>query len=264
MKLVKNIVPVLLLVIGLGILAYPGVSDYVNRNHQSYALEELSARLWDSSEEDLDRQRELAEQYNKILAQGEEEEGYESILDFGNGVMGAVEIPGIRVNLPIYHGISEEVLAKGVGHMPNSALPIGGEGNHTVLTGHTGLPSARLFTDLIKMKYGELFYLRVLGETLTYRVDQVKVVLPTDGSALEPETGKDYCTLLTCTPYGVNSHRLLVRGVRTEPEAVEVLVQMDAPDRASGWDWVALISGSIFLVSIGVLTWLLWRRKRKK
>lgn len=264
MKFVKNIVPALLLVIGLGILAYPGVSDYVNRNHQSYALEELSARLWDSSEEDLDRQRELAEQYNKTLAQGEEAEGYEAILNFGNGVMGAVEIPGIRVNLPIYHGISEEVLAKGVGHMPSSALPIGGEGNHTVLTGHTGLPSARLFTDLTKMKQGDLFYLRVLGETLTYRVDQVKVVLPTDGSELEPETGEDYCTLLTCTPYGVNSHRLLVRGVRTEPEAAEVLVQMDTPDRTSGWDWVALISGSIFLVSIGLLIWLFWRRKRKK
>ena len=263
MKFVKNMAPVLLLLIGLGILAYPGISDYVNRKNSSYALQELSARVGDSDAEALALQREAAMQYNAALIRDEEGEGYEDILDFGNGVMGAVEIPGIQVNLPIYHGISEEVLAKGVGHMPGSALPIGGEGNHTVLTGHTGLPSAKLFTDLTKVKEGDLFYLRVLGETLIYRVDQVKVVLPTDGSDLEPQAGKDYCTLLTCTPYGVNSHRLLVRGERTEPETVEAMAPSEEVKKAVNWDVIALVSGSIFLVSIGVLAWLMLQKRRK-
>jgi len=262
-KIVKNFVPVLLLVIGMVILAYPAVSDYVNRKNSSYALEELTARLVESDEEELLQQMEAARQYNDALTQGEEGEGYETILDFGHGVMGAVEIPGIRINLPIYHGISEEVLAKGVGHMPGSAFPIGGEGNHTVLTGHTGLPSAKLFTDLTKMKEGDPFYLRVLGQTLVYEVDQIKVVLPSDGSELEPEPGKDYCTLLTCTPYGVNSHRLLVRGERTQTPVLEVMAQQKDSEGKVNWNMVAWISGSIFLVSIGILAWLLLCKRRK-
>lgn len=263
MKLVKNLVPLLLLVIGVGILAYPGISNYVNRKNSSYALEALSARLGNSDEEVLAQQRIAANAYNRTLAMGEEGEGYDTILDFGNGVMGAVEIPVIGVNLPIYHGISEEVLAKGVGHMPNSAFPVGGEGNHTVLTGHTGLPSAKLFTDLTQVEAGDVFYLRVLGETMAYEVDQIKVVLPSDGSDLNPQPGKDYCTLLTCTPYGVNSHRLLVRGERTHAPAAEVMASQPEVRPAVNWDRIAVISGLVFLVSVGILIFLLRRKQGK-
>lgn len=251
----------LLLLIGIGILAYPVVSNYVNQKNSSYALEQLTSRLGNSDREEIEQQRESAKRYNEALMRGEET-GYDDILNFGNGLMGAVEIPGIQVNLPIYHGISEDILAKGVGHMASSALPVGGEGNHTVLTGHTGLPSAKLFTDLDKMEVGDLFYLNVLGESLAYKVDQVKVVLPTDGTDLERQPGKDYCTLLTCTPYGVNSHRLLVRGERVELPTVEAMAQTGERKRGINWNVVAIVSGSVFVISIGLLVFLL-RRHRK-
>ena len=134
----------------------------------------------------------------------------------GDGMMGYIEIPEIDIYLPIYHGVSEEVLSKGIGHMPNSAFPIGGEGNHAVLTGHTGLPSAKLFTDLTELEEGDRFYIHILDLVLCYTVDQIKVVLPNEGQDLSIVPGKDYCTLVTCTPYGINSHRLLVRGIRTD------------------------------------------------
>lgn len=262
MKYVKMLVPVLLLLFGAAVLVYPPISNYVNQRNSSYALEEMNRHLENVEDQEAQRQRALAEGYNTELLLGKEGEDYASILDFGDGVMGAVEIPAIQVKLPIYHGVSEEVLAKGVGHMPNSAFPIGGEGNHAVLTGHTGLPSAKLFTDLTKLQEGDVFHVRILGEELSYRVDQVKVVLPSEGEDLLPQPGKDLCTLLTCTPYGVNSHRLLVRGQRVELEQEEAVsvMQTEPVKRAIPWGTVAVVSFLVFCASAGTAVWLLKRK----
>ena len=263
MKYVKMLVPVLLLLVGAVVLAYPPISNYVNQRNSSYALEEMNRHLENVEAQEAQRQRTLAEAYNAELLLGEEGEDYDSILDFGDGVMGAVEIPAIRVKLPIYHGVSEAVLAKGVGHMPNSAFPIGGAGNHTVLTGHTGLPSARLFTDLTKLREGDEFRIRILGEELCYRVDQIKVVLPNEGEDLVPQPGLDLCTLLTCTPYGVNSHRLLVRGQRVEPDKEEAItvMQTEPTKQPIPWGTVAVVSFLVFCVSGGTAVWLLKRKR---
>ncbi len=206
----------LLLLIGGVVLAYPAVSNAVNQRNGSYVIDDLEKTLSQAGAEELARQRQLAESYNAALLDGQEPDGYEEILNFGVGTMGRIQIPKIQVDLPIYHGTSEDVLAKGVGHMPQSAFPIGGEGNHALLTGHTGHPSARLFTDLTKLETGDTFIISILGETLTYEIDQIKVVLPTESQNLVPIPGEDLCTLITCTPYGINSHRLLVRGRRVE------------------------------------------------
>ena len=140
---------------------------------------------------------------------------YEAILNpLGNGLMGQVEIPCIDITLPIYHYTDEEVLQKGAGHLPGSSVPVGGAGSHAVISAHRGLPSAKMFTDLDRVKIGNVFYIHVLGDTLAYEVDQILTVEPSDTEALSVQEGEDYCTLLTCTPYAVNSHRLLVRGHR--------------------------------------------------
>ena len=161
----------------------------------------------------------------------EERAQYESLLNVsGNGIIGYIEIPSINCSLPIYHGTDEAILQIAVGHIEGTSLPVGGSGTHCVLSGHRGLPSARLFTDLDKMVIGDTFLMRVLDETLTYEVDQIRIVLPYELDALEIEEGKDYCTLVTCTPYGVNSHRLLVRGHRIEnqEEAQAIRITADA------------------------------------
>ena len=209
---------VLLLLLGIGVLAYPSVSSYINRRNGSYAITEFRSRIEQADAEEIAKQRKLVEDFNAALAAGQQPEGYADILNIAGGMMGYIEIPEIDVYLPIYHGVSEEVLAKGVGHMPETAFPIGGAGNHAVLTGHTGLPSAKLFTDLTQLGEGDLFYIHILNERLCYRVDQVEVVLPSEGQDLAAVPGEDYCTLVTCTPYGINSHRLLVRGTRWETE----------------------------------------------
>ena len=202
-----------LLLAGLAVLSYPVVSNYVNQQNSSYAIQQLLERTEGS--EAMSEQLALAREYNRDLATGAPE-GYDRILDFGGGLMGYLEIPKIGLRLPIYHGVSDEVLNRGVGHLPDTAFPIGGPGNHTVLTGHTGLPSARLFTDLTELKPGDLFHITAAGRTVTYAVDQILVVLPQETAALGRIDGMDCCTLVTCTPYGVNSHRLLVRGIRKE------------------------------------------------
>ena len=225
----NTILLVLLLLLGIGILTYPMVSNLVNRFHGSYAIQEFQTRVENA---DITAEREKAVEYNEKIRdsipvdgfaseQTDADDSYNGILNFGGGMMGYLQIPKIDVNLPIYHGTSEEVLAKGVGHLTQSALPIGGEGNHAVLTGHTGLPSAELFNDLTELQEGDSFYIGVLGEKLTYQVDQIKVVLPSEGQDLTAVPGEDYCTLVTCTPYGINTHRLLVRGHRVETELGE-------------------------------------------
>lgn len=168
-------------------------------------------------ETDAVLQRRLAEEYNRqLLKTGAEIGNYDEILNISDGVMGYLKIPKIHVSLPIYHGSGEEVLRKGVGHLPETAFPIGGTGNHAVLTGHTGLPSARLLTDLSELEEGDSFSISILAETHQYRVSQIQVVLPDEAEALAPVPGEDLVTLVTCTPYGVNSHRLLVSGSRVE------------------------------------------------
>ena len=146
---------------------------------------------------------------------------YNELLNINkNGIMGTIVIPAINIKLPIYHGTSEKILEKGIGHLEGSSLPLGGENTHTVLTGHTGLSNAKLFTDLSEMKEGEFFFLNILGEQLVYQINQIRIVLPTDLEELYIKKGKDYCTLVTCTPYGVNTHRILVRGERVENEGI--------------------------------------------
>lgn len=223
-KKVTVILSGILLLIGLAVIGYPVVSSWINGLHGSYAIEQLQQRLESEDDGWIMDQLHLAQNYNEKLKQNANFdasvenasllEEYDSILDFGDGIMGYIHIPAIDVSLPIYHGVDTEVLDKGVGHMPQSAFPIGGEGNHAVLTGHTGLPTARLFTDLTELREGDTFSVTVGNQTVIYRVDQIKVVLPGETESLRPISGMDCCTLVTCTPYGVNTHRLLVRGNR--------------------------------------------------
>ena len=220
-----NIILVLVLFVGLSLLLYPTVSDYWNSFHQTRAITTYAEEVADLNEEEYERLWNVAQDYNRALAQrgthfvltDEQIEEYEQMLDVsGLGVMGYIEIPEIRCSLPIYHGTDEAVLQIAIGHLEWSSLPVGGENSHCVLSGHRGLPSAKLFTNLDQIKEGDIFMLRVLDEVLTYEVDQIRIVEPQEVDDLQIENGKDYCTLVTCTPYGINTHRLLVRGHRIE------------------------------------------------
>lgn len=258
------VVAALMMILGLGVLLYPTVSSTINQMNGSYAIQELQLHLDGMDDREKEAQLEAARAYNALLQAAsekpsEEESGYHSILDFGNGIMGYIQIPGIDVKLPIYHGVSTEVLEKGVGHLPTSSFPIEGEGNHAVLTGHTGLPSASLFTDLDKLREGDQFQVTVGGTDITYQVDQIKVVLPNETADLQAVPGEDYCTLVTCTPYGVNSHRLLVRGSRIEipEETTEEQAQQSEPEESSLSPYWLLL----FLIPV-VVGVFLWKRKR--
>lgn len=210
--------------VGISLLLYPVISEYINAKHQSKAIASYDETVSHMSEADYDEIFAKARAYNDALArtegafyQPERVPGYLEALDItGTGIMGYVTIDKIGVELPVYHTVETDVLQSAVGHLPGTSLPIGGEGTHAVLSGHRGLPSARLFTDLNKLEPGDLFTITVLNRVVMYRVDQVKIVDPTDVTDLQLVPGKDYCTLFTCTPYGINSHRLLVRGVRVE------------------------------------------------
>ena len=213
-----------ILLIGLGLLLYPSFSDYWNSFHQSRAIASYAQSVADMSSEKYDEIIEKAEAYNRKLSKTgikwtldeEEKEEYNSQLAIrDSSIMAYIDIPKIDITLPIYHGTDEAVLQTAIGHLEGTSLPVGGEGSHCVLSGHRGLPSAKLFSDLDKMVEGDTFSLTVMNRTLTYEVDQIRVVEPTDLSDLTIEEGKDYCTLVTCTPYGINTHRLLVRGHRT-------------------------------------------------
>ena len=216
---------VLALIAGLSLLLYPTVADFWNSLHQSRAIASYVESVEELDDEAYEEIWAAAQEYNaalpgddsRFVPDEEELERYESLLNVGgDGIMGYVEIEKIDVLLPIYHGASEEVLQVAIGHIPGSSLPVGGAGTHCVISGHRGLPSAKLFTDLDQLEDGDTFMLHVLGETLTYEVDQIRIVEPDDLTYLALEPGADYCTLVTCTPYGVNSHRLLVRGHRIE------------------------------------------------
>ena len=230
---------VLLLLAGVSLLLYPSLSDYWNSMHQTRAIASYAETVSQLDTAQYDEMWKAAQDYNRSLAQretafaltDEQKAAYESLLDVsGLGVMGYIEIPEIDCSLPIYHGTEESVLQVAVGHLEWSSLPVGGEGTHCVLSGHRGLPSAKLFTNLDKLAVGDTFLLRVLDEVLTYEVDQILIVEPEQVDALGIVPGEDYCTLVTCTPYGINTHRLLVRGRRVEntPEAVRMHVTADA------------------------------------
>lgn len=230
---------VIILVAGLSLLLYPTISDYWNSFHQSQAISSYAENVANLREDQYEEIWNAARDYNQTLlgrAAGlalsqEQKETYESLLNIsGLGIMGYIEIPKIDCALPIYHGTEESVLQIAVGHLEWSGLPVGGENSHCVLSGHRGLPSAKLFTNLDKMQEGDVFMLRVLDEVLTYEVDQIQIVEPQELGSLKIEEGEDLCTLVTCTPYGINSHRLLVRGHRIEnlEESREIRVTADA------------------------------------
>lgn len=211
------------LLFGVGLLLYPTVSDWWNNMHQSQAIATYQKAVQDNSAEKNKKMWDAAVAYNAALPHDDsrfemtaaQRKVYEQTLDVtGTGIMGYVEIPKISVRLPIYHGTDSSILQIAIGHIPGSSLPVGGLGTHCVISGHRGLPSARLFTDIDQLREGDLFTLNVLGKTLTYQVDQIRVVLPNQLDDLAIDDGLDLCTLVTCTPYGVNTHRLLVRGHR--------------------------------------------------
>ena len=262
---------VLILLVGLSLLLYPSVSDYWNSLHQSRAIatyaEEVAnldtdkyAELWNAASE---FNASIAKRDNIFLLTESERERYEELLNLsGNGIMGYIEIPSIDCTLPIYHGTDEGVLQIAVGHLEWTSLPVGGESTHCVLSGHRGLPSAKLFTNLDKLVVGDVFMLRVLDEVLTYEVDQILIVEPQETAELQIVEGQDYCTLVTCTPYGINSHRLLVRGhridnleevktIRVTADAVQLEPMLVAP----------MVAIPILLV---LLVLLLLPRRRKK
>lgn len=240
MKKKSSFVTVILIAaffIGALLLLYPTISDFWNSFHQSRAIASYAEQVADLDENAYDRLWEDARLYNKTLGDRmnrfvmaeEQKKAYAALLNIAdNGVMGYIEIPKVRCNLPIYHGTDEAVLQVAIGHVPGSSLPVGGESTHCVLSGHRGLPSAKLFTNLDELETGDVFMLRVLDETLTYEVDQIRTVLPNELGDLAIVEGEDYCTLVTCTPYGINSHRLLVRGHRVENHAGASTIRVTA------------------------------------
>lgn len=232
-----TIILVVVLFIGLFLLAYPSFADYWNSFHQSRAVMTYAENVANMNEEEYERILDEARIYNEELTErgiswtltDEERESYMSQLDIGgNGVMGYIKIQKIDVMLPVYHGTEEKVLQTSIGHLEQSSLPVGGSSTHSMLSGHRGLPSAKLFTDLDKLREGDTFTMTILNETLTYEVDHIWIVEPTDLSHLTIEDGKDYCTLITCTPYGINTHRLLVRAHRIENLNGSAMVVADA------------------------------------
>ena len=238
-KHASTIFLILILVVGLSLMLYPSLSNWWNEAHQSRAIAAYSQEVSKLDENRYDELWQQAWEYNRSLIGREnvyllddsQKAEYERLLDVsGMGIMGYIEIPSINVSLPIYHGTEESVLQVAVGHLEWTSLPVGGESTHCVLSGHRGLPSAKLFTDLDRLVVGDRFRLGVLDQVLTYEVDQILIVEPQDTEALLIEEGKDLCTLVTCTPYSINTHRLLVRGhrVETEKDAKNVRVTSDA------------------------------------
>ena len=230
---------ILILFAGLSLLLYPSISNYWNSFHSTQAIANYTEEVANLAHQEYDDLWAAARKYNEELSRhgtadrltDEQTQQYETLLNVsGLGIMGSIEIPEIDVNLPIYHGTDESVLQVAVGHLEWSSLPIGGDGTHCVLSGHRGLPSAKLFTNLDQLEKGDTFLLRILDEVLTYEVDQILIVEPQETAALQIEHGKDYCTLITCTPYGINTHRLLVRGHRidTLQEASAIRIIADA------------------------------------
>lgn len=264
----STIILIVILLVGLSVMLYPTVSDYWNSFHQTRAIANYDAVVAELDETDYEALFAEAERYNERLRElgapfsesGNLSSTYNRVLNVaGNGIIGYISINKIGVELPIYHGTSDSVLNVAAGHLEGSSLPIGGESRHSVLSAHRGLPSAKLFTDLDRMEVGDRFTITVLNQILTYEVDQILIVEPTQMEALNVTQGKDYCTLLTCTPYGINSHRLLVRGHRIENEQGAIVIHKEATKIPPYIVAPAVAIPILFLVLL--LSLLTYRRK---
>jgi len=233
---ISTIILVVIMLAGAAIFLYPSISDWWNSMHATRAIAGYVTAVEDMSGQEKEAILEEARAYNTRLPNGvnftlteEQRAEYNSLLDItGTGIMGYVQISAIGVNLPIYHSVDESVLQIAIGHIPGSSLPVGGERTHAILSGHRGLPSAKLFSDLDQMVEGDTFTVNIMDQTTTYMVDQIRIVLPEETDELAIRDGRDYCTLVTCTPYGINTHRMLVRGRRIDNIAGEVVVVAEA------------------------------------
>lgn len=258
-------------ILGMCLMLYPTVSNYWNSFHSSIVIDNYADKVVAMNHSDYEQLFKAAYEYNQTLAlqskgyylTDTQKADYEVKLNINNdGIMGVIEIPGIHVELPIYHGSSEQVLQVAAGHLDWTSLPVGGESSHCVLSGHSGLPSAKLFTDLDKLALGDTFMLHVLNKTLTYEVDQILIVNPQDTSALQIVEGEDYCTLVTCTPYGINTHRLLVRGHRIEGEPKEQIFSEKTEGMQIKLYAAAVILVIVFLSFAAII--LVVRNKRRR
>lgn len=237
-KHLSNIFLFFILIAGLSLLLYPTFSDWWNTRTFDYEISEYTANVASAENSEIDDMLEEAHRYNRRIQRignrfypisSVEYEEYAKQLSYsGSQMMGYISIPKIRVSLPIFHGTDEIVLSAGIGHLEGTSLPIGGEGTHSVLSGHRGLPSAKLFSDLDRLEVGDFFIIEIMGMTLTYEIDQILVVLPQEVGDLQIMDGEDYCTLVTCTPYGINSHRILARGKRIENLMGDARINADA------------------------------------
>ena len=270
--------------IALGITLYPMISTWYNERHQAQVHIHYQEKVKQVDNTKLIEAKELAVAYNQTILPGAQDEdsfskeallsaseNYGSLLNLaGDGIMGYVEIPQIGVTLPIYHGTNNSTLERGVGHLLGSSLPVGGESTHSVLTAHSGMASQKMFSDLDRLKIGDVFYLDVLDEKLAYQVDRIKTVLPYDTTFLQTEMEQDFCTLVTCTPFGVNTHRLLVRGTRIPYKEAEVIIeekQKTEEPVKSTWEqqylqgiWIGI--GAVVILGLGLLVFWFVRRRR--
>ena len=278
-KRTKYIGFALLFLLGLSILLYPTFSDAWNQYRNAKLINTYETAVNDLPDKDYDRLWKEAKRYNRehtvnTFVDAFDEKGdyilsdaYKKILDpDGEGLMGSIEIPKIQARIAIYHGISDDVLEKGAGHVEGTSLPVGGKSTHAVLAAHRGLPSAKLFTDLDQVEIGDIFFLHILGKTLAYKVDQIKTVLPSETEDLDIIKGEDHVTLLTCTPYGVNTHRLLVRGTRTKYVENKTEINDTVPQKLAQADpkKIMEIGLVVFAISVILLLIVIRYRDRKK
>lgn len=281
-KVLSICLAIAVLVLALGLMLYPIISVMYNERHQAQIHTAYQEEVEQVDTSAINQAKELAIAYNEALVPGvqmsdaysneailQAAEDYKSQLDLtGRGIMGYVQIPTIQVHLPIFHGTADSTLERGVGHLLGSSLPIGGANTHTVLTAHSGMASNKMFSDLDVLEIGDVFYLEVLGEKLAYQVDQIKTVLPHDTTYLGISQGEDHCTLVTCTPFGVNTHRLLVRGVRIPYEEAEAVVEeheQREQKTESTWEQeyekAVMIAIGVVIV-IGIIIFIIWLFRR--
>lgn len=272
-KHLSTIIIAIIFLAGLGFISYPTVSNLWNQAHQSRAIATYTKEVEKLDDSENKEMLKAARKYNKSLLKKsdhwklskKEKKKYESLLDVsGTGIMGYIEVPKIDCSLPIYHGTDEGALQIAIGHLEGSSLPVGGKSTHCVLSGHRGLPSARLFTDLDQMEEGDIFILNILGRKLAYEVDQIRVVLPEEMSDLEIEEGKDLCTLVTCTPYGINTHRLLVRGHRTEYVEKKVAEEKKEVQTKKTDIRLMIAGGAGVLMLLIIIIVIVIKRRRKR
>ena len=276
---------VLVFLLALGMMLYPVISNRINAKYASEIQTTYEAIIEDTDNGELLAAKEAATRYNESITPGATDtesysqeallaasQNYQELLNVaGDGIIGYVQIPKISVQLPIYHGTNNDSLDRGIGHLLGSSLPVGGSSTHSILTAHSGMASQKMFSDLPQLGVGDVFYLKVLGETLAYQVDQINTVLPHDTTYLGIEQGEDLCTLVTCTPFGVNTHRLLVRGSRIPYEEAEVIVETTQEVVVeSTWEQYYMkgiligICVVIVLVVVAILVWLVGRNRHEK